>query len=149
MPSERPTCLPVIEIWSLDTYACLFTHRGDTDYRAVAVTAAAIVAAGTQGIRVLAWPMPRPVRELRERARRDWQDPIPVVGTSGSIHSDAARNFAIGFYGGLGECASLMSAYMQGYAAIGLDGTRDTESPQLKVRVGIEPARFVLAADAG
>jgi hypothetical protein len=33
-----------------------------------------------------------------------------VVGMSGAIHDDAARNFAIGFYGGLGERESIAAA---------------------------------------
>jgi hypothetical protein len=33
-----------------------------------------------------------------------------VVGMSGSIHDDAARSFAIGFYGGLGEHESIAAA---------------------------------------
>ena len=45
-----------------------------------------------------------------------------VVGMSGSIVDDAARNFAIGFYGGLGECESIAAAFRQGYAAISLEG---------------------------
>jgi hypothetical protein len=70
-----------------------------------------------------------------------------VVGMSGSIHDDAARNFAIGFYGGLGERESIASAYKQGRAAIGLEGLRDSDLPQLKVRTGIDASRLVLAAD--
>src|SRR6185436_5696020 len=34
-----------------------------------------------------------------------------VVGMSGSIHDNAARSFAVGFYGGLGEHESIAAAY--------------------------------------
>ena len=54
-----------------------------------------------------------------------------VVGLSGSISDDAARNFAIGFYGGLGERASVAAAYRQGCAAISLEGLPDGERPRL------------------
>lgn len=36
-----------------------------------------------------------------------------VVGMSGAIHDDAARSFAIGFYGGLGEHESAAAAFNQ------------------------------------
>ncbi len=71
-----------------------------------------------------------------------------VVGMRGSIHDDAARSFAIGFYGGLGERESVAAAYQQGRAAIGLDGLRDADCPQLKVRVGVDASQLILAARA-
>jgi hypothetical protein len=37
-----------------------------------------------------------------------------VVGMDGSIQDDAARNFTIGFYGGLGEHESVAAAYRLG-----------------------------------
>jgi hypothetical protein len=52
-----------------------------------------------------------------------------VVGMSGSILDDAARSFAIGFYGGLGERESVAAAYQQGRAAIRLEGLRDSDRP--------------------
>jgi hypothetical protein len=83
-----------------------------------------------------------------------------VVGTDGPILDDAARSFAIGFYGGLGERESVAAAYQQGCAAISLEGgrgdLRDVEAserrasgerPQLRVRAGVDPGRLVLAAD--
>jgi hypothetical protein len=70
-----------------------------------------------------------------------------VVGMSGSILDDAARNFAIGFYGGLGERESVAAAYKQGRAAISLEGLPDGELPQLAVRTGVDAGRLVLAAD--
>ena len=71
-----------------------------------------------------------------------------IVGMRGSIQDDAARSFAIGFYGGLGEGASISSAYDQGCAAICLEGLRDADRPQLRVRDGVDAQRLVLAADA-
>ena len=68
-----------------------------------------------------------------------------VVGMSGAIGDDAARHFAVGFYGGLGEGEAVDKAYQQGKAAISLEGLRDGELPQLRVRAGIDAARLVLA----
>ncbi len=69
-----------------------------------------------------------------------------VVGMSGAIHDDAARNFAIGFYGGLGEHESIAAAYEQGRLAIRLDGQVDADRPQLKVRAGLDARQIILAA---
>jgi CHAT domain len=88
-----------------------------------------------------------------------------VVGMDGAILDDAARSFAIGFYGGLGERESVALAYKQGCAAISLEergdrersehARRDVESspgssiagarPRLKVRTGVDANRLVLA----
>jgi Lon protease-like protein len=70
-----------------------------------------------------------------------------IVGIGGSIRDAAARNFAIGFYGGLGECESVAAAYRQGRAAISLEGLPDGERPRLKLRDGIDAERLVLAED--
>jgi hypothetical protein len=70
-----------------------------------------------------------------------------VVGMSGSPSSDAARNFAIGFYGGLGERESIAAAYKQGCAAISLEGLRDRDRPQLQVRADVDAGKLILAAD--
>jgi hypothetical protein len=67
-----------------------------------------------------------------------------IVGMSGSIIDDAARNFAIGFYGGLGERESIAAAFRQGCAAISLEGLRDSDRPQLKVRDGVDASKLVL-----
>lgn len=56
-----------------------------------------------------------------------------VVGMSGSIDTSAARNFAIGFYGSLGQLKSVAAAYKQGRAAIKLEGLPDADRPQLRV----------------
>jgi hypothetical protein len=55
-----------------------------------------------------------------------------VVGMGGSIHDDAARSFAIGFHGALGENESVEAAYLHGCAAINLAGLSDIERPQRK-----------------
>jgi hypothetical protein len=84
-----------------------------------------------------------------------------VVGTGGPILDTAARSFATGFYGGLGERESVAAAYKQGCAAIALEGGsgsvhRDAEDPypelrkqrdrpQLKVRPGVDAEELVLA----
>ena len=68
-----------------------------------------------------------------------------VVGMSGAVQDDAARSFAIGFYGGLGEHESVAAAYKQGLAAISLEGLHESDRPQIKVRAGVDAARLVLA----
>ncbi len=71
-----------------------------------------------------------------------------VVGMGGAIHDDAARSFAIGFYGGLGERESIVTAYKQGCAAISLEGLRDRDRPQLAARAGVDASKLILAADS-
>jgi len=68
-----------------------------------------------------------------------------VVGVDGSIGDAAARSFAVGFYGGLGERESVDAAHRQGRAAISLAGLRDTDRPQLIVRKGVDARQLVLA----
>ena len=68
-----------------------------------------------------------------------------VVGMSGAIGDDAARHFAVGFYGGFGEREPVEAAYQQGKAAIALEGLRDKDLPQLKARPGVDATRLVLA----
>jgi hypothetical protein len=70
-----------------------------------------------------------------------------VVGMSDAIRDEAARSFAIGFYGGLGERESIAAAHAQGRAAISLEGLSDSALPQLRVRPGVDARRLVLAAD--
>jgi len=70
-----------------------------------------------------------------------------VVGMSGAIQDDAARSFAIGFYGGLGEHASVAASFKQGRAAINLDGLHDADRPQLHTRDGFDAAQLILAAE--
>lgn len=68
-----------------------------------------------------------------------------VVGIGGSLRDDAARAFAIGFYGGLGEGQSVAAAYMQGCAAISLKVPSDCERPRLAARAGVDASQVVLA----
>ena len=70
-----------------------------------------------------------------------------VVGMSGAIRDDAARSFAIGFYGGLGERESVAAAYQQGCAALHLEGLHGSARPQLAIRADVDAGRLVLAAD--
>lgn len=69
-----------------------------------------------------------------------------VIGMSDSLSDEAARSFAIGFYGGLGERESVAAAFKQGRAAIGLEGLRESDRPQIKIRAGVDVARVILAA---
>ncbi|TMQ07326.1 MAG: hypothetical protein E6J90_22810 [Deltaproteobacteria bacterium] len=62
-----------------------------------------------------------------------------VVDMTGAIHDNAARNFAIGFYGGLGEHQSIAAAFEQGKAAVSLDGlSRSDNSKRLWSAWGCE-----------
>jgi hypothetical protein len=67
-----------------------------------------------------------------------------VVGMTEAILDEAARAFAIGFYGGLGEREPIAAAVRQGKAAISLDGLPDAALPRLDVRPGIDPERMIL-----
>jgi len=69
-----------------------------------------------------------------------------VVGIAGSIGDAAARSFSIGFYGALGERASIDAAYRQACAAIPLEGYPDGNRPRLKVRPGVNATNLILAA---
>jgi hypothetical protein len=71
-----------------------------------------------------------------------------VVGMEAAVRDDAARSFAIGFYGGLGERASVAASYNQGRAAMSLEGQRDSGRPQLRVRGGIDARQLILAMDS-
>jgi hypothetical protein len=72
-----------------------------------------------------------------------------VVGMEAVVTDDAARSFAIGFYGGLGERASVAASYNQGRAAMSLEGQRDHGRPQLRVRDGVDACQLILAAGSG
>lgn len=69
-----------------------------------------------------------------------------VVGVSGAIEPAAARSFAIGFYGGLGDGESVTAAVKQGQAAISLTSFGADHHPRLKIRDGIEADLLVLAS---
>ena len=71
-----------------------------------------------------------------------------VVGMTDAIHGDAARHFAVGFYGGIAERESVAVAFQQGRAAISLEGLCDREQPQLRVRDGIAASKLILAMEA-
>jgi RNA polymerase sigma factor (sigma-70 family) len=66
-----------------------------------------------------------------------------VVGMAGSIGRDAARSFAIGFYGGLGEREPVSVAYQGACAAISLDGFDESDRPRLKVRDDVDTAALI------
>lgn len=70
-----------------------------------------------------------------------------VVGMSGPVGDDAARSFAVGFYGGIGDRESVAQAYKQGRAAIHLMGIGDSDRAELTVRDGINAARLFLSDD--
>lgn len=67
-----------------------------------------------------------------------------VVGMGGSIGDDAARSFAIGFYGGIGEHESVAAAFEQGCAAIRMTVAGDADETQLRVRAGVNASALVL-----
>lgn len=70
-----------------------------------------------------------------------------VVGVQGPIHDDAARHFSSGFYAGIGAGGSVEAAYSEGRLQIHLAGLGgDVDRPQLKVRDGFDPGKWVLAA---
>lgn len=71
-----------------------------------------------------------------------------VVGVKGSIGDAAARGFAIGFYGGLGNGDPAGTAFRRGCAAIRLMGLSDADQPQLETRTGVDADRLVLGGAA-
>lgn len=115
----------------------------DADGRAQFVSAAAIEetfgAAGASVRLVVLNACYSDVQAKALEARVDY-----VVGVGGSIHDDAARSFAIGFYGGLGERESIATAYKQGRAAISLEGRRDGDLLQLFHRSHLDPETYIL-----
>jgi hypothetical protein len=68
-----------------------------------------------------------------------------VVGTRGTVDPAAAKAYAIGFFGGLGEHESVGTAHKQGCAAVSLEGLHDSERPRLKARPGVDAGTLVLA----
>jgi formylglycine-generating enzyme required for sulfatase activity len=71
-----------------------------------------------------------------------------VVGMTRAIPDDAATSFAVGFYAALADGESVASAYRHGRAATRLDGLRDEDCPQLRVRDSADSDRLVLAEAA-
>jgi hypothetical protein len=68
-----------------------------------------------------------------------------VVGMAGAINDSSAKSFAAGFYGGLGDGASVQAAYEQGCAAIQLESASGADQPKLEVQPGINPSKEFLA----
>ncbi|TMQ19071.1 MAG: hypothetical protein E6J90_18860 [Deltaproteobacteria bacterium] len=69
-----------------------------------------------------------------------------VVGFGASAHADMAGIFAIGFYGGLGQRASVAAAFKHGVAAIKLEGLPNSTRPQLRVHPDMDADRLIPAA---
>lgn len=69
-----------------------------------------------------------------------------VVGMPAG-HPDAAKAYAIGFYGALGERESVATAHDQGCAAVALEG-HDSKEIQLKIRAGVNASKLILPAAA-
>jgi len=72
-----------------------------------------------------------------------------VVGMHGPISDDAARSFALGFYGGLVDGESIAAAYDQGLAAISLVGICHLNRPKLKARNNKESDPLVELSTTG
>jgi len=70
-----------------------------------------------------------------------------VIWMAGSLDDRAARSFAKGFYGGLGDGVSVADAYKHGRAAIGLEGSPDANRLRIEVREGIDAGKLVLTAN--
>jgi hypothetical protein len=70
-----------------------------------------------------------------------------VIWVPPSLSAEAARSFAVGFYGGLGDGESVHSAYKQGRAAIPLEGQLNTDLFELKTRSDVDATQLILAAN--
>jgi hypothetical protein len=68
-----------------------------------------------------------------------------VIGADGALLDDDARQFAIGFYGGLGDGESIEVAFEQGRAAISLARPSSRDQLRLMARAGVDPSSIVLA----
>lgn len=68
-----------------------------------------------------------------------------VVGVRGNVRDDAARAFAIGFYGAIGDRYSVAEATAQGRAAMRLEAHEEHDRPQLACRAGVSVETLVLA----
>lgn len=67
-----------------------------------------------------------------------------VIGMSSAIGDEAAKSFAMGFYGGLGEGESVPAAFKQGRAAMQLEGASGADQLQLKTRPGVDASQLFL-----
>ena len=68
-----------------------------------------------------------------------------VIDVAGPVQDKAARSFAEGFYGGVGDGASIAAAFRQGQAAIRLAGLSDCNHLRLQARNGVDAAQIFLA----
>ena len=71
-----------------------------------------------------------------------------VVGMDGAIGDDAARAFAIRFYGALGNGRSIGNAVEHGVAALAAKQLPDEILPRCFTREGIDAHRLVLSQRA-
>ncbi|HWO24149.1 MAG TPA: SAVED domain-containing protein [Kofleriaceae bacterium] len=67
-----------------------------------------------------------------------------VIGMSSTIEDEAAKIFAIGFYGGLGDGDSVRAAFGQGRAAMLLERARGADQLRLKTRPGVDASQLFL-----
>lgn len=62
-----------------------------------------------------------------------------AIGMAGAVATEVARAFAVGFYGALGDGASVGMAFRQGRAAIALlQDVAEPDEPRLVVREGVD-----------
>lgn len=66
-----------------------------------------------------------------------------VVGMHGAMRDEAAREFAVAFYGGLGDSAPVSAAFEHGLAVLECRGAAG--KPWLKVRTGVDASQLSLA----
>ena len=67
-----------------------------------------------------------------------------IVGMNGAIGDDAARSFAIRFYGALGSGRSVANAVAQGVATLAAKQLPDEILPRCVTRDGIDPNKLIL-----
>lgn len=71
-----------------------------------------------------------------------------AIGINSAVCDDIAIAFAATFYGALGFQKSVQDAYDQGKASWLLEGGRGNETPELKVRPGVDPKMLFLIEPA-
>ena len=71
-----------------------------------------------------------------------------AIGMSAAISDKAATIFAASFYRAIGFGRSVQEAFEQGVAALTLEGTNESSTPQLLCRSGINPSRVSLLVDS-
>jgi hypothetical protein len=72
-----------------------------------------------------------------------------VIGMDGKIHDDAARMFAVRFYGALGNRRSVGNAFAQGVAKLAAKGLPDELLPCCVTRPGVDADQVVLTTCDG